>query len=109
MVLVRQLIVLSTYGSQFSYIDRYPEDFARFGPYEYTDASLAPRIGLTILPTIPPTQRPCSDSVASCLRLLVPRAAMVYASDHGEDIVDDTSSFLHASPVAGPIADRRTR
>lgn len=97
----RQLIVLHTYGSHFSYNDRYPEDFARFGPYEYTDASLAAKDRLdnaydnTILYTAA-----MLDSVASCLRSSGAEAAMVYASDHGEDIFDDDRHlFLHASPV----------
>lgn len=97
----RQLIVLHTYGSHFSYNDRYPEDFARFVPYEYTDASLAAKDRLdnaydnTILYTAA-----MLDSVASCLRSSGAEAAMVYASDHGEDIFDDDRHlFLHASPV----------
>lgn len=97
----RQLIVLHTYGSHFSYNDRYPEDFARFGLYEYTDASLAAKDRLdnaydnTILYTAA-----MLDSVASCLRSSGAEAAMVYASDHGEDIFDDDRHlFLHASPV----------
>ena len=97
----RQLIVLHAYGSHFSYNDRYPEDFARFVPYEYTDASLAAKDRLdnaydnTILYTAA-----MLDSVASCLRSSGAEAAMVYASDHGEDIFDDDRHlFLHASPV----------
>ncbi len=97
----RQLVVLHTYGSHFSYNDRYPEEFAMFAPYDYTDASSSAKDQLdnaydnTILYTAA-----MLDSVASCLRSSGAEAAMVYASDHGEDIFDDDRHlFLHASPV----------
>lgn len=97
----RQLIVLHTYGSHFSYVDRYPESFARFTPDSYADASLAAKARLdnaydnTIFYTAA-----MLDSVAGCLNALDAESAMVYASDHGEDIFDDDRHlFLHASPV----------
>lgn len=97
----RQLVVLHTYGSHFSYNDRYPEQFARFLPDRYTDASLSAKASLdnaydnTILYTAA-----MLDSVASCLSESGAECAMVYASDHGEDIFDDDRHlFLHASPV----------
>ena len=86
----RQLIVLHTYGSHFSYVDRYPESFARFTPDSYADASLAAKARLdnaydnTIFYTAA-----MLDSVAGCLNVLDAESAMVYASDHGEDIFDD--------------------
>lgn len=97
----KQLIVLHTYGSHFSYRERYPKDEAFFIPdapaeaearfknnlyngydntIRYTDKFLAELIDII--------NRPGTD------------AALIYTSDHGEDIFDDDRKlFLHASPV----------
>lgn len=97
----RLFIVLHTYGSHFCYRDRYPRSVALFLPdgdmgarwknrqsllnaYDntvaYTDVMLSRLIGM--------------------LRDDGAEAAMLYTSDHGEDIFDDDrSNFLHASPV----------
>lgn len=94
-------VVIHTYGSHFCYNERYPESEARFRPdtdmkarkdnrrqlmngYDntiaYTDLLLSRIVGMLK-----------ADSVPS---------AMLYTSDHGEDIYDDSRNrFLHASPV----------
>ncbi len=94
-------VVLHTYGSHFNYYDRYPEEARTFVPdfienakkthrhkminaydnsIRYTDAVLGKLIGLLT---------ECKES-----------AALLYTSDHGEDIFDDERDlFLHASPV----------
>lgn len=94
-------VVLHTYGSHFNYADRYPKDRAVFVPdcikkaekknrtqminaYDnsicYTDAFLGKLISIL------------NEKEVS--------AALLYTSDHGEDIFDDERNFfLHASPV----------
>lgn len=97
----KQLIVLHTYGSHFLYYDRYPREFARFLPDSGEDASPANRSQLinaydnTILYT-----DYLLAQLISRLKARDLRAALVYASDHGEDIFDDRRKrFLHASPL----------
>ena len=94
------LVVMHTYGSHFNYGERYPKEFKKFTPDEfsridrknkeqmvnaydnsilYTDYFLS-RIGDLL-----------SES-KSC-------SSFLYISDHGEDIMDDERErFLHASP-----------
>lgn len=97
----KMLIVLHTYGSHFNYIDRYPDEYERFMPAESGSASMANRDRLinsydnTILYT-----DAVVDSVISIVDSLACPAAVMYLSDHGEDIFDDARErFLHASPV----------
>ncbi|MBD5331751.1 MAG: lipid A phosphoethanolamine transferase [Bacteroides sp.] len=95
------LVVLHTYGSHFSYADRYPGDAARFvpdGPLEATGANrdvLVNAFDNTVAYT-----SALLDSVAEILSRSEAVASMIYASDHGEDIFDDSRGlFLHASPA----------
>lgn len=98
----KMLVILHCYGSHFSYHQRYPREFARFTPDDdvairahhaeelrnaydnsvlYTDAFLAATIDYLR----------SREEIAS---------AMLYCSDHGEDIYDDRRGrFLHASPT----------
>lgn len=94
-------IILHCYGSHFSYNERYPREFAHFTPdsdmsisgchkdhlhnaYDnsvlYTDYMLASLID-------------AAQADGQC-------AAVLYCSDHGEDLLDDgRRRFLHASPT----------
>jgi len=94
-------IVLHTYGSHFNYHERYPKEFAKYTPdkaegilatyknelrnsydnsIRYTDYVLGKIIELL-------------DQTGDCSSLL-------YLSDHGEDIFDDSRNrYLHASPI----------
>lgn len=98
----KMLVILHCYGSHFSYHQRYPRDFARYLPDDdvairrkhteqlrnaydnsicYTDAFLASTIDYLRE----------QEGVAT---------AMLYCSDHGEDLYDDRRGrFLHASPT----------
>lgn len=97
----KQLVVLHSYGSHFNYIDRYPKDQAVFLPdrpahatHNYRDKQIN-AYDNTILYT--------SNFLADVVDRLKNRpgyVAMVYTSDHGEDIFDDDRRlFLHASPI----------
>lgn len=94
-------IILHTYGSHFNYKDRFEPEHAVFTPYDKATASAENRAELinaydnTIVMT-----DALLDQVISTLKNLHCPAAMMYLSDHGEDIFDDSRGrFLHASPV----------
>ena len=93
--------VIHTYGSHFNYHERYPREYAVFRPDNSTEASLANREGLinaydnTIVYT-----DAVLDSLISILEDCGRPATLLYCSDHGEDIFDDSRNrFLHASPT----------
>ncbi|MBK5721677.1 phosphoethanolamine transferase [Dysgonomonas sp. Marseille-P4677] len=93
-------VVLHTYGSHFNYKERYPEDFAVFTPDNIKEIKRSEKDVLvnaydnTILYT--------DHFLHTVLQLLTETGAcssLFYASDHGEDILDDNRErFLHASP-----------
>lgn len=93
-------IVLHMYGSHFNYRDRYSRANARFLPDEPTEAKAENRPQLlnaydnTILHT--------DRILARLIGMLRTRhciSAVLYTSDHGENIFDDSRHlFLHASP-----------
>jgi len=96
----KQLVVLHTYGSHFSYLDRYDRSKARFLPDKYKMADKKYKRELinaydnTILMT--------DDFLVTVIEQLEAEncvAALLYASDHGEDLYEDGQHFLHASPV----------
>lgn len=95
------LVVLHTYGSHFSYADRYPENAARFlpdGPLDATSAN-KPVLDNAFDNTVSYTSA-LLDSVTGILSRSGAVSSMIYASDHGEDIFDDPRGlFLHASPA----------
>ena len=93
-------VVLHMYGSHFNYRDRYPQSRARFMPDTPTEAKPANRPQLvnaydnTILQT-----DYILHSIIQKLRSTGAVSAMMYTSDHGENIFDDSRRlFLHASP-----------
>lgn len=97
----KQLIVLHAYGSHFSYIDRYPNGFGRFKLDRPLDVSGANTTNLVNAynNTIEYTAYFLSR-VIDILKRENCIAAMIYTSDHGEDIYDDNRRlFLHASPM----------
>lgn len=96
----RTFIVLHTYGSHFSYADRYPDFMREFKQDSYDGAKRECR---------PQLINAYDNSICQTdllLRRIIEQlaahggsAAMVYTSDHGEDIFDDARHlFLHASP-----------
>lgn len=97
----KELIVLHTYGSHFNYRDRYPRHRAKFLPDTPTEAEAKNRPSLlnaydnTILQT-----DFVLHSIITMLGKSGAQAAMLYTSDHGENIFDDyRKRFLHASPT----------
>ena len=97
----RQLIVIHAYGSHFDYRDRYPASIRRFtpdGPFE-AKAKFRPLMLNAYDNTIVAEDYMLDSIVAMALRHDIP-AAMLYTSDHGEDLYDtDDERFMHASPI----------
>ena len=94
-------VVLHTYGSHFNYHERYPENFNYFGPEISTEATSENRPGLINAydNTIRYTDAVVDSVIGTLAQYHLP-AAMLYVSDHGEDIFDDSRNrFLHASPT----------
>ena len=97
----KELIVLHTYGSHFNYRERYPRQAAVFTPDDATEAKAKNRASLVNAydNTIRYTDRLLA-SIISELRGTGAVSALLYTSDHGENIFDDSRRlFLHASPV----------
>ncbi len=93
-------IVLHTYGSHFSYIDRLPSSFHHFTPDGDSNATMANRDQLLNAydNTIRYTDHVINTAITALQQTGVP-ASLLYVSDHGEDIFDDSRErFLHASP-----------
>ena len=94
------LVVLHTYGSHFSYRDRYPKEEAFFpvkGHYSGSE-----RDSLNLRNAYDNAVRQTDKFVSSVIRLLEGGdrpASLLYISDHGEDVYDDERErFLHSSP-----------
>jgi hypothetical protein len=93
-------VVLHTYGSHFSYRDRYPKEDTFFpvkGHYSGSEAD-----SLVLRNAYDNAVRQTDKFVDSVVRVLEGgdrAASMVYISDHGEDVYDDDRErFLHSSP-----------
>lgn len=98
----KEFIVLHTYGSHFNYMERYPRDMAHFLPDTHCEAKQENRPDLINAydNTIRYTDFVLSG-VIEHLRKHGGMSAMLYTSDHGENIFDDAHKlFLHASPRA---------
>lgn len=94
-------IVIHTYGSHFNYRERYPSAMAYFKPDNATEAKAVnrPQLVNAYDNTIRQTDRLLA-SIMSMLEKSGTCSAMLYTSDHGENIFDDSRKlFLHASPV----------
>lgn len=97
----KQFIVLHTYGSHFNYRERYPADQALFLPDMPVDAEVKYKDNL--VNAYDNSIRYTDNFLIRLIHMLQAQdcnAAMIYTSDHGEDIFDDSRHlFLHASPV----------
>lgn len=97
----KRLIVLHTYGSHFDYTERYDGQTPHFTPDRPVKAE--PKHRDNLINSYDNTIRYTDQFLAKLIIMLEAcgnEAAMVYTSDHGEDIYDDDRQlFLHASPV----------
>ena len=94
-------IVLHTYGSHFKYTERYAEDSKVFVPDEITNVSAGKRSNLINAydNTIVQTDKFLHQLITR-LNEKDMTSALLYSSDHGEDIFDDERErFLHSSPI----------
>ena len=107
-------VVLHTYGSHFNYQERYPRNFAFFKPDSKSEAKPGNRRDLLnaydntirytdyILHGIVERLQKWEKTQARTDGVYSqPTSAMLYTSDHGENIFDDDRRlFLHAAPKA---------
>lgn len=94
-------IILHTYGSHFEYRKRYPSEMAYFTPDVNSSARKSNRAQLINAydNTVRYTDMMLDSIIGTLDRLEIP-SALLYVSDHGEDIFDDDRErFLHSSPV----------
>ncbi|MCD8072986.1 MAG: lipid A phosphoethanolamine transferase [Alistipes sp.] len=94
------LVVIHTYGSHAQHYKRYPREFAKFTPDQATKISPDNRESLLNAydNSIYYTDYVLSE-IVGILRRADAVSAMLYISDHGEDVMDDSRNrFLHASP-----------
>ena len=107
-------VVLHTYGSHFNYQERYPRNFAFFKPDSKSEAK--PENRRDLLNAYDNTIRYTDYILHGIVERLQkwegvqtktdgvydqPTSAMLYTSDHGENIFDDERHlFLHAAPKA---------
>lgn len=93
-------VVVHTYGSHFDYADRYPKLMAHFLPDSYNGAK--PQYRQMMVNAYDNSIRFTDWLLHRIIRLAQQRGgatAMLFTSDHGEDIFDDSRKlFLHASP-----------
>lgn len=95
------LFILHCYGSHFSYHQRYPREFAHFTPDD--DVAIAEQHRQKLMNAYDNSIRYTDYFLASTidyLNQLDANIALLYCSDHGEDLLDDKRKrFLHASPT----------
>lgn len=96
----RLFIVVHTYGSHFTYNERYSAKGSYFRPDKNMSADKENRANLINAydNTIRNTDKLLSSFISE-LENTDAVSALIYTSDHGEDIFDDGKSFLHASPI----------
>lgn len=98
---LKKLIVVHQYGSHYKYQDRYPRSLAKFLPDDISQNSYEHRETLINAydNTIVNTDFFLAELI-NRLSALNQQGALLYCSDHGEDIHDDARHrFLHASPA----------
>lgn len=94
-------VVLHTYGSHFNYHERYPKEFRFYTPdkAEGIRASYKKELRNAYDNSIHYTDYVLGEIVDMLAKTNAP-ASMLYLSDHGEDIFDDSRArYLHASPI----------
>lgn len=98
----RILFVLHTYGSHFSYYQRYPRSFAEFTPE--ADVAISRNnmelIRNTYDNSVLYTDHVLNEVISTLEGLKNTSCAMFFCADHGEDLMDTQDErFLHASPT----------
>lgn len=97
----KKFIVLHTYGSHFDYSERYPVDKAYYKPDKVPSATAENRE--TLVNAYDNSIRATDDFLFRLIKMIESQgvsSAVLYVSDHGEDIYDDERKlFLHASPI----------
>jgi len=95
----KKLIVLHTLGSHWNYSHRYPKEFDRWQPSLYgvdkpvvTDTAIKPRLNNSYDSSILYTDWFLASAIGM-LKQSGQRSAMLYVSDHGQALYDDTCNL----------------
>ena len=96
------MFVLHSYGSHYSYHQRYPREFAHFLPDD--DVAISKKNIEMIRNAYDNSVRYTDYVLNEIISLLEAQpntcSAMLYCADHGEDLLDtDEERFLHSSPT----------
>ena len=98
----RILFILHTYGSHFSYHQRYPREFARFLPDDDVAIKISNRDKIINAydNSILYTDYVLAELIATLEKMPNVCSAIYYCADHGEDLMDERDCrFLHSSPT----------
>ena len=98
----RILFILHTYGSHFSYHQRYPREAAKFLPDDDVAISLknAEKIRNAYDNSILYTDYVLDELISTMEKMPNVCSAIYYCADHGEDLMDKKDNrFLHSSPT----------
>lgn len=94
-------VILHCYGSHFNYKERYPAGYGNFKPDNSSQAKIENRAQL--LNAYDNSIQITDEMVDDVIKVLEKQggiSAMIFVSDHGEDIFDDERKrFLHSSPI----------
>ena len=97
----KQLIVLHTYGSHLNYCERYGNSSRIYMPDHVTGIKMKNKTQMvnSYDNSIRATDKFLTRLIMRLQKTGKP-AALIYLSDHGEDLLDDKhQKFLHASPI----------
>ena len=99
----KMFVVLHTYGAHFNYSERYDKECETFQPCQYMKSSAENKEALNnAYDNAMLYLDRCLARLIGGLKALPAdvTSAMLYVSDHGEDIYDDERElFMHASPI----------
>ena len=96
------LFVLHTYGSHFSYHQRYPREFARFLPDDDVAINMnnINKIRNAYDNSILYTDHVMAELIGTLEQMPNVCSAIYYCADHGEDLMDrGDNKFLHSTPT----------
>lgn len=98
----KMLFILHTYGSHFSYHQRYPREFARFQPDDDVAIKIRniDKIRNAYDNSILYTDHVMAELIDMLEQMPDACSAIYYCADHGEDLMDwQDCRFLHATPT----------
>lgn len=97
----RKFIVMQLRGSHFKYVERYPKSFEKFVPVETEEFSINRKDSLNFVNSYDNSILYTDyilHEIISRVNLLDCRSVVLYVSDHGQNLFEDSNNLLHGSP-----------